>query len=348
MVPQPLVTAVIPHWRGKEILFRCLKSLGSASYRPLEILLVDNGSSDGSVQAALSEFPHIKVLSPGENKGYSGGCNYGIREVKGEFVLLLNDDAEVSTHFLEPMVEALSADKTIAACQPKIRSIRNPGYFDYAGAGGGFLDQYGFPFCRGRVLLTVDQDKGQFDDRRDIFWASGACCLLRMEPLKLVGLLDEGFFAHMEEIDLQWRLHLTGHRAVVVPSSVVFHDAGTTLDPESPRKVYLNHRNSLLMLLKNHRASALIHVLPVRFLLDLLAFLYRLLNGEVMNGFAILRALGSILFGLGEIARSRMSLASIRSGGTRKVPLYRKSIVWQYFVLRRKTFSQLSGFRTGG
>ncbi len=350
IVSRPVVSAVIPHWRGKDILVRCLRSLKSITYRPLELLLVDNGSSDGSVQQAVRECPEVVVLSPGKNKGYAGGSNHGLREVKGEYALLLNDDAEVTPGFLEPLVEMMESDTAIAACQPKICSIRHPDRFDYAGAAGGYLDQYGFPFCRGRIFLTVEQDKGQYEDCREIFWASGACCLLRMESLRKVGLLDEEFFAHMEEIDLQWRLQLAGYRSMVVPSSVVLHDAGTTLNPETPYKVYLNHRNSLIMLLKNHRPATLFRVIPVRLVLDLLALLYRLARGEMLNAFAIFRALGYILFNLPSILERRPhlhALGTVSEAGVER-SFYHRSIVWDYFVLHRRTFQQLSGFKGRG
>jgi len=339
----PLVSVVIPHWRGKEILFRCLNSLLAANTLSTEIYLIDNGSTDGSVDEAIRQFPLVKVIRAEKNLGFAGGCNLGIRESKGEYVLLLNDDADVTPGFLEPLVKAMEADTTIAACQPKICSIRYPKSFDYAGAAGGFLDIYGFPFCQGRIFTTIEEDRGQYDDPCEIFWASGACCLLKMSALRAVGPLDEEFFAHMEEIDLQWRLRLAGYKIVVVPTSTVRHEAGTTLSPDQPYKTYLNHRNSLIMILKNHRVKTLIHVLPVRLFLDSVAVLYRVLHGQILNAFAILRALGYVLFNLTAILQRRDQRKAMVRQSDRILPvlMYRRSIVWDYFLLKRRKFPDL-------
>jgi len=338
----PLVSVIIPHWRGKGILIRCLISLKNASLDRSEILLIDNGSTDGSVDEAVKTFPSVSVLKSETNLGYAGGCNLGIENARGEFALLLNDDAEVTPGFLDPLVECMAADRTVAACQPKICSIRQPGRFDYAGAAGGYLDIFGFPFCRGRIFVHVEDDHGQYDDPREIFWASGACCLVRMSALREVGNLDEDFFAHMEEIDLQWRMRRAGYKIMSVPSSIVRHEAGSTLGAENPYKIYLNHRNSLIMMLKNHSAGALLAVLPVRIALDIAAMAYRLLRGEVLNASAILHALGYSLFHLSSVLRRRNQHGS--SPTMKNARLYKRSIVWDYFILRQRRFSDLPFF----
>ena len=306
----------------------------------MEILLVDNGSTDGSVSEAASAFPGVRVLRSNLNLGYAGGCNFGLEQAKGEYALLFNDDAVATRGMLESLVEAARGDSRVAACQPKILSIRNLGQFDYAGAAGGEMDRFGFPFCRGRIFDTVETDKGQYDSHSEIFWASGACCLLRMSALKAVGFLDADFFAHMEEIDLQWRLMNRGYKVVSVPDAIARHDAGSTLAPDQPLKVYLNHRNSLVMLLKNHQTGVLVTVLPFRILFDLAAAIYRLARLEPLNMLAVFRAYLYLVFHLPEVLRKRASPGNGMGGAT---PFYSGSIVWDYFVMGRKKFSDLPG-----
>jgi hypothetical protein len=340
---QPLVSIIIPHRRGLKILQRSLASLRHLSYQPVEILLIDDGCDDGSVAAAQKQFPEVRVISTGANLGFAGACNVGLRLAGGKYALLFNDDAEATPDFLEPLVEMVEHDAQIAACQPKIRSLAFPEKFDYAGAVGGFLDVFGFPFCRGRIFLTTEEDRGQYDAACDIFWASGACCLLRMSALQQVGLLDEDFFAHMEEIDLNWRLHLAGYRLVAVPASIVGHNAGSTLHPHAPYKVYLNHRNSLIMLIKNYAARTLWWVLPGRLLLDAVAFCYRIFHLDIRRALAIIRAGAHVLIHLRRIYWRRRECQKQRrlSDNEMMRRLYRRSIVWDYFIAGRKLFSAL-------
>jgi GT2 family glycosyltransferase len=339
----PLVSVIIPHWRGDKILQRSLSSLRRLNYQPIEILLIDNGCDDGSIAEAQHEFPEVRVIAAGKNLGFAGGCNLGLRAANGKYALLFNDDAEATTDFLAPLVEMMESDAQIAACQPKIRSLEFPEKFDYAGANGGFLDIFGFPFCRGRIFMTLEEDRGQYDAPCDIFWASGACCLLRMSVLQQTGLLDVDFFAHMEEIDLNWRLHLAGYRLVSVPASVVRHHAGSTLHPDKPFKIYLNHRNSLIMMMKNYTLSTLLRVLPCRFLLDWVAFGYRLLHSDFRRALAIVRAELYVLFHLPSIYSRRRWSQKRRRVSDREIMsrFYRHSIVWDYFIAGRKFFSQL-------
>lgn len=339
----PLVSIIIPHWRGIKILQRSLASLRRCHYRPVEIFLIDNGCDDGSVLSAQQEFPEIRVLTTGRNIGFAGGCNFGLQHAAGKYALLFNDDAEASPDFLAPLVETMERDPQIAACQPKIRSLEFPEKFDYAGANGGFLDMFGFPFCRGRIFMTLEDDRGQYDDECDLFWATGACCLLRLSALQKVGLLDVAFFAHMEEIDLNWRLHLAGYRVRSVPASIVRHQAGSTLHPDKPYKIYLNHRNSLIMILKNYSARTLLWVLPGRLWLDVAAFGYRMAHVDFSRAFAIVRAGLHVLWNWRSIRlRRRETQKHRRLTDAEMIPhIYRHSIVWDYFIAGRKLFSQL-------
>lgn len=340
---RPLVSIIIPHWRGAEILQRCLQSLQATDYRPFEILLIDNACDDGSVAKVLPHFPEVRVVASAKNLGYAGGCNLGLRASRGKYAALLNNDAVVTPGWLAPLVAAMERDESVAACQPKILALDAPDQFDYAGAAGGFIDWLGYPFCRGRIFFTLEHDRGQYDDEVDIFWASGACCLLRQAALAETGELDEFFFAHMEEIDLNWRLHWAGYRVLAVPSAVVYHQAGSTLQAESPRKVYLNHRNGLILLLKNMPAARLFRVLPLRLLLDVLAALRMLLRLQWRQAVKVFAACGYLVTHAGQIWRQRKQSCACRTIASAVMlsKFYSRSIVWDYFAGGKKRFSDL-------
>jgi hypothetical protein len=263
--------------------------------------------------------------------------------------VLLNDDAEVTPGWLAPLLDCMSSDKSVAACQPKLLSILQPDFFDYAGACGGQLDLFGFPFARGRIFQTIEKDAGQYNDAADIFWASGACLMLRRSALQVVGLLDEDFFAHMEEIDLCWRLQLAGYRVRVAPDSVVRHQSGSTLQAETPQKIYLNHRNNVVMLLKNYGASSLWLIFPVRLIFELAAGLYYLALLKLQSTIAVLRALVDVAFRLPAILRKRSAVQRLRrrSDGELRKFFYPRSIVIDYFLLGRRHCAELIDFQAG-
>jgi hypothetical protein len=267
----PQVSIIIPHHAGTEILLACLASIASdPSYPASETVIVDNGSSDGSVEEARRRFPGIRVIRLEKNQGYAGGCNRGIEATRGKYLLFLNNDTELEPGWLRELVRAAEADPGVGACQPKIRSLREPARFEYAGAAGGLMDVYCYPFSRGRLMDHVEEDRGQYDDAAEIFWASGVCMLVRRSALEQTGAFDEVFFAYMEEIDLCWRLRLHGFRSVYVPGAVVYHIGGYSLDKRVLKRMYLNHRNSLSMLLKNYSLRSLCRLLPVKLALELL------------------------------------------------------------------------------
>ena len=338
-----LVSIIIPHWRGEEILLRGLRALREHTGPNHEIILVDNGSDDGSITAAQRHFAGLRVVSTGNNLGFAGGCNFGMRAAAGEYFVLFNDDAVATPHWLEPLIAMMESDARIAACQPKILALDQRGYFDYAGACGGFIDFMGYPFCRGRIFTSLEKDQGQYDETADVFWASGACCLLRASVLAEVGLLDEYFFAHMEEIDLNWRMHLAGYRVMAVPASIVFHQAGSTLQAAAPRKTYLNHRNGLLLLLKNYPAALLLWVFPLRLSLDFVETLRQLFQRRAQHAFMIMRAAFSVCLKLPHLLAQRRQVQSLRkiSAWAVRGKLYRRSIVWDFFILGRKKYSAL-------
>jgi len=339
----PRVSIIIPHLAGEELLCRCLGSLEKTTYPRWEVLLVDNASTDGSVETARARFPWLKVVRNQTNLGYAGGCNVGIRHSSADYVLLLNDDTEVEPTCLSTLVEVAESDTRIAACQPKIRSLVNRRRFDYSGAAGGMMDIFGYPFALGRIFEVVEEDSGQYDRIRDIVWASGTATLLRRSALEEVGLLDEDFFAHMEEIDLDWRLHLRGYRVVAVPGAIVYHQSGSTLRAQSPMKLFLNHRNNLVMILKNYSGPALTAVFPYRIALELLTLAHAIAGFDFHRAQAVVKALGTLLFHLGDICRKRRSAQALRvvSDSVILSQLYHGSVALKHFIGGLTAASQL-------
>ena len=255
-----------------------------------DVIVADNGSTDGSVAWIKASLPEVKCLSFGENYGFAEGYNRAINQLDHDYVVLLNSDVEVTSNWLTPLITCLESDDKVAACMPKIRSERNKSYFEYAGASGGFIDSYGYPFCRGRIMEVVEEDDGQYDTPIPVFWSTGACLCIKRAIYIEVGGLDSDFFAHMEEIDLCWRLNARGYSQWCIPESVVYHVGGATLDEASPRKSYLNFRNNAIMLYKNLPYSKLCWVGTCRLFLDIAAALHLMLQGKSANGFQVLKA----------------------------------------------------------
>ena len=278
---------VILNWNGKRLMEEFLPSVATLS-SGADVIVADNGSTDGSVEWLKENYPSVKVLPFKENHGFAGGYNLAIKTLEEyKYIVLLNSDVEVTENWIAPLKEFMLANPDVAACQPKLKSYTNKDMFEYAGAAGGFIDKYGYPFCRGRVFDTTEKDLGQYDgEPKDIFWATGAALMVERESYLAVGELDPDFFAHMEEIDLCWRMHLQGKRVVVVPQSVAYHLGGGTLAAGNPRKTYLNFRNNLFMLYKNLPLKEGRRLIFKRKLFDGLAaclFLAKLSFGEVKS-----------------------------------------------------------------
>jgi GT2 family glycosyltransferase len=339
----PLVSVIIPHFNGKEILARCLKSLESTTYANYEIILVDNASTDDSIDFVRESYPAVRIQSNRSNRGYAGGCNDGLTIATGNYLVFLNNDTTVAPDWLTELVSHCDGRNDIAACQPKILSISCRDYFDYAGAAGGLIDIFGYPFAKGRILFTIEKDEGQYDSGGDIFWASGTAMFVRRDLFEKLGGFDEDFFAHMEEIDLNWRLQLARYRVISVPSAVVYHQSGSTLQADTYRKLYLNHRNSWIMLLKNYQLHSLIGVVPVRMVLDGLTLVYAVLKLDYRRFFALLTAWLAVVLNLPACARKRRQVRRLRSVSDRGIRdrMFSGSIVWQYFVKNKKTASSL-------
>ncbi len=285
------VAVIILNWNGEAMLRRFLPSI--AKHTPewaADIIVADNGSTDGSLKLLREQFPSVLVVELGMNFGFAEGYNRAIKAIKNPYVVLLNSDVAVSGDWLSPMFNYMNEHSECGACQPKIRSLKNPDMFEYAGACGGFLDKNGFPYCRGRLFDTVEEDNGQYDDILPVFWASGAALMVRRDLYLQLGGLDAEFFAHMEEIDLCWRIRLAGYEVMAIPEGKVYHLGGGTLSSSDARKTYLNYRNNLLLLHKNLPNSCRRRRLFIRRLYDSAAWLKFMLSFDLKNANAILRA----------------------------------------------------------
>jgi GT2 family glycosyltransferase/SAM-dependent methyltransferase len=330
----PLVSIIIPHTAGTEILLHCLEALAGGRAGPTaEIILVDNASSDGSVAVAQERFPSIRVLRLEQNRGYAGGCNRGIEVARGKYILLLNDDTEVDADCVSELVRTAEGDPSIGACQPKIRSLHDRGRFEYSGAAGGLMDVYGYPFSRGRLMDQIEADVGQYDEAAEIFWASGVCMLIRNSVLDEVGALDETFFAYMEEIDLSWRIHLGGYRIVYLPTAVVYHIGGYSLERKNVKRMYLNHRNSMIMLAKNYSIRSLLYIFPVKIFLELFIFAGGLVRNPRRSR-AVLLSFGWLVAHVPTLLRLRASVQAKRRVSDVEITsrLYRGMAPIWYFI----------------
>lgn len=325
------LSVVILNWNGRRHLERYLPSVVAHTEGDAEVVVADNGSTDDSLQWLRLNYPDVRVIRLDRNYGFAGGYNRALREVASEYVLLLNSDVEVTAGWWQPLVEVLDTESDVAAVAPKLLADMERTKFEYAGAAGGFIDYLGYPFCRGRILSNVEEDRGQYDNRRDIFWASGAAMCCRREVFESLGGFDEDFFAHMEEIDLQWRMQLAGWRIVVEPKSVVYHLGGGTL-PASSRKIFLNHRNNLAMLFKCASPMQRAVVAVVRPATDMLEAFVNLVTLHPQRAWAIVRAWGEFIAWHGVLSRKRKAVVR-----TKKVDnIYRNSIVLRYIFGGRK------------
>ena len=329
------LSVVILNWNGRRHLERYLPSVVAHTAGDAEVVVADNGSTDDSLQWLRLTHPDVRVIRLDRNYGFAGGYNRALKEVDSEYVLLLNSDVEVTAGWWQPLVGVLDKESDVAAVAPKLLADMERTKFEYAGASGGFIDYLGYPFCRGRILSNVETDSGQYDDRRDVFWASGAALCCRREVFEALGGFDDDFFAHMEEIDLQWRMQLSGWRIVVEPKSVVYHLGGGTL-PASSRKIFLNHRNNLAMLFKCASPMQRAVVAVVRPMTDMLEALVNLVTLHPHRAWAIVRAWGEFIAWHGTLSRKRKTVVR-----TKKVNnIYRHSIILRY-LFGKRTFNNM-------
>lgn len=337
------IAVVILNWNGKSYLEKflpgILKHSGSA-----EVIVADNGSTDDSVSFLIKKFPGVKIIELNENTGFAGGYNKALSQIhktvapeEDQYYILLNSDVEVTENWIEPVIRLMEKDTLIAAAQPKIRAYNDRGKFEYAGAAGGFIDKFGYPFCRGRIFDSVEADHGQYDDAKEIFWATGACLFIKASLFHKAGGFDADFFAHMEEIDLCWRLKNSGYKIFYCPDSTVYHIGGGTLHKSNPKKTFLNFRNNLWLLLKNLPSGKILPVVFSRLALDGIAGVKFFLAGNVKDTFAVIKAHFNVYFHLFSVLRKR--------GEVQKFPLsgmYQRSIVRDFFARGKKVFTDLN------
>ena len=335
------VAIVILNWNGEKMLRQYLSSVMQYSQDEATVYVADNASTDGSLAMLRAEFPKVRLIELDKNWGFAEGYNQALRQIEAEYYLLLNSDIEVTPHWLTPMIALMDAQQDVAACQPKLLSIYNRQAFEYAGASGGYIDRLGYPFCRGRVFETVEQDEGQYDDPTDVHWATGAALMIRAKDYWDVGGLDARFFAHNEEIDLCWRLRIRGRRIVCVPESYVYHVGGGTLPKSNPMKTFLNFRNNLTMLYKCLPEAELKAVMRWRWWLDYLAAWETLILNRNLGDFkAIYRARRAFKQWRKDFADDRRAIQASRVDN-KKPERKLFSLLWQYYVKGRKTFSTL-------
>ncbi len=333
----PKVAVVILNWNGRFFLEKFLPSVYNSDYPNIEFIVGDNGSVDDSVEFVATVYPAIRIVRNASNLGFAGGYNEVLKAVDADYFVLLNSDVEVTPNWITPVIELLENTPDMAAAQPKIRSYYLRDHFEHAGAAGGFIDHYGFPFCRGRMLHVLEKDHGQYDDPCDVFWASGAAFFIKRRHWELSGGFDADFFAHMEEVDLCWRLQLAGFRIGYCPQSVVYHVGGGTLPASNPRKTYLNFRNSLLMLQKNLPFVEAAWVVFARMWIDLLALIHFMVARKFRDAWAISRSHQRFFLDFFKTARKRKRYDQ----KTSPKGMYRGSFIWAFYIHGRNIFSKL-------
>jgi GT2 family glycosyltransferase len=330
---------VILNHNGKKYLEQFLPSVVQYSAGS-QVIVADNGSTDGSVELIATLFPSVQVILLGRNEGFSKGYNLALQQIQAQYYILLNSDVEVTPSWLIPLLQLMNSDSKIGACQPKIKYYHQKHMFEYAGAAGGFIDKWGYPFCRGRIFTSLEEDNRQYDDTREVFWASGACMVVRAEAYWKTGGLDEYFFAHMEEIDLCWRMKNAGYTIYACGQSEVYHIGGGTLPKSNPRKTFLNFRNGLVLLYKNLPASQLLSVIFIRLVLDGIAALKFLISDSPRDFLAVVGAhFNFYRYFLLWRSRRKQGIPQTHQAGYAQ--MYAGSVVYAFFVEKKKKFSEL-------
>ena len=335
------VAIAILNWNGKDNLEKYLPSvIKYSNFEGVKIIIIDNGSIDESLDFIKSHYPQIEIIRLDKNYGFAEGYNRGLNGIESTYYLLLNSDVEVTDNWLSPLIEIMEKDENIAACMPKLLSFENRDYFEYAGAAGGFIDKFGYPFCQGRIFNVNEKDSGQYNSIKSIFWATGACMLIRANLFHNSGGFDNDFFAHMEEIDLCWRLKNLGYKVIYNPKSVVYHLGGGTLPKSNAKKTYLNFRNNLFLLYKNLPGKKLIFIMAIRFIFDYMAFLLFLYEFKFNDAIAVPKSHLAFL-------KSLISLIKKRKEYKHKIVIYnhkeifQRSIVLQFYLRNIKSFQKL-------
>jgi GT2 family glycosyltransferase len=332
------VAIVILNYNGRGLLEKFLPSVLLSTYSNLEVIVADNASTDDSVAFLKNQYPAIRVIGLDKNYGFASGYTEALKQVQGDYYVLLNSDVEVEEGWIEPIIKLMDEDASIGVCQPKILSYANKNLFEYAGAAGGWLDCLGYPFARGRIFDWCEEDHGQYNQTQEVFWASGAAMFVRASLFFKVGGFDPYFFAHMEEIDFCWRVQLAGYKVYSCPKSVVYHVGGGTLPKGNMRKVFLNFRNNLIMLAKNLPTAEAVWKIPFRFVLDGISAWKSLFSGERIYFLAVMEAHGGFVKWL--IFKRKLSV--FPQGRRAKLNgWFKHSVVWQHFVKGKQTFAEI-------
>jgi hypothetical protein len=334
----PRVAIVILNWNGRAFLEKFLPYVIKSTYRNFEVIVADNASTDDSIPFLLSNYPQVSIIKNQVNEGFAKGYNTALKQVKSDYYAILNSDVEVASNWIEPIIELMESDANIAACQPKLINYQDRKSFEYAGASGGWIDSFGYPFSRGRVFDICEEDEGQYNDVATCFWATGAAMFVKSKVFHEMGGFDEYFFAHQEEIDLCWRMQLFGYKIYVNPQSVVYHVGGGTLPRGNVMKVFLNFRNNLIMMAKNLPFWNACWKIPFRFFLDAVAGWKGLFSGNYKYFFAIAKAHFHFFYWLFLIKRTtpKPNDPSCSFGGW-----YHGAVIWDYFVKKKKRFGEI-------
>lgn len=337
------IAVVILNWNGAALMQQYLPSVVKYSSIPdVEIIIADNASKDNSISFLQTLYPSIKIIPLTENFGFAGGYNKALEQVNAEYYILLNSDVEVTENWIMPVINEMEKDKTIAAAMPKIKSFHNRNHFEHAGAAGGFIDKYGFPFCQGRIFDQIEEDKEQYNSIKSIFWASGACMFIRSNIFKKAGGFDTDFFAHMEEIDLCWRIKNLGYQIFYIPKATVYHLGGGMLPYNNPRKIFLNFRNNLFTLYKNVDSSRFPAIIIQRMAFDFLAAINFIIHGEIKNFYSVFNAHMAFYSQLKNLKKKRKLLIIQNNTAVNHKEIYPKSIVASFWLKRKKKYSDLN------
>lgn len=339
---EPHIAIAILNFNGRPYLEKYLPAVIATTYANKTIWVIDNQSTDDSLIFLAMQYPDIKVIANNENSGFAAGYNAGLRQITADYYLLLNSDVEVTSNFIEPVIRLMEKDKTIAFAQPKIKWLRDPSLFEYAGAAGGLIDAIGYPFCRGRILETLEKDEGQYDDDRAVFWASGACMFARASVYKELNGMYEFYYMQNEEIDLCWRAQNRGYKIYICSTSTVYHLGGGSLEMNNPRKTYFNFRNNLVMNTRNMPLGRLLWLIPLRLGLDTIAVFRYIFSGKTKIGWAVVKGILAywkwVFIGYG---RNKQIKWPGRRGLKNCAGFFDGSIVWNYFIAKKKTYREL-------
>ena len=344
MIFDKKIAVVILNWNGVHFLEKFLPNVLQHS-SIAEVIVADNQSTDNSVNYLKQHFTNVKIIINSSNEGFAKGYNLALEHLKADYYVLLNSDVEVSANWIEPIIDLMEKNPKIAACQPKILDFNHKTRFEYAGAAGGMIDKLGYPFCRGRLFNVLEEDKGQYNNQMEVFWATGACLFIKADAFWKVGGFDEDYFAHMEEIDLCWRMKNIGYKIYVEPKSYVYHVGGGTLNKINPKKTYLNFRNNLITLIKNANSSNLFFKLIYRMLLDGIAAYKFLLEGNGLHFIAVAKAHFAFYAMLPATLHKRKVMLQKKGFAFTKSAILPENIVFQYFLSGIKQFSQFDYFK---